>query len=227
MVSVLGVVVFHEDADESRTGAGAGIAPAGPSGEARAIGVVRAALAGVPGVRLEPVAGSERFASLVETLSPSYVPGPGFVAQALRNARARVEFLDAWAPLTAEQVAELAGSAAGNRRATAHRWREQGAIFAVEHQQRALFPSFEFDIGTGRPKPAIRSILAELPPALVEAGWQLAFWFTTPADVLDGHRPVDVLDADPDAVIDAARAERRDWDDTAGATALEPPHVSV
>jgi hypothetical protein len=197
MTSILGVVVIEDD-------------------ERATVDAVHMALADVPGVRLEPVAGSVRFANLVDALSPTHVPGPGFVAQALRNARARVEFLAEWAPLTADQVAELAGSAAGNRRATAHRWRERGSIFAVEHQQRALYPSFQFDVDTGRPKPGIATVLAQLPRALVDGGWQLAFWFTTPNDLLGWRRPADVLDADPGAVIAAADAERREWRATAG-----------
>ena len=84
-----------------------------------------------------------------------------------------------------------------------------GVDLAVEHQQRALYPSFQFDVDTGRPKPVMATVLAQLPRALVDGGWQLGFWFTTPNDVLDWRRPADVLGADdPGAVIAAAAAKQ-------------------
>jgi hypothetical protein len=38
-----------------------------------------------------------------------------------------------------------------------------------------------------------------------ESDWGLALWWTSPSGWLGGRRPLDVLDAEPQAVVEAAR----------------------
>ncbi len=149
------------------------------------------------------------FESVVSAVTRSEVPPPAWFAQARRNAEARQAFLDEFGALTSDQVAALAGSQAANRRATAHRWQAEGKVFAVTHHTQVLYPGFQFDPDAGRPKRVVADVLAELPKAMT--GWALALWWVTPTDTLGWDRPVDLLDADPEQVVRAARGEAVDW----------------
>lgn len=152
----------------------------------------------------------EPFDRVVEALLPTdRVRGPSFVEQARRNARERVEYLEAHGALTAEEIADLASSKAANRRQTAYRWRSEGLLFAVEHRGEQLFPAFQIDGESGRPLPAVADALSRLPRNLT--GWALALWWDTPI-LVDGDwvRPVDLL-ADPDRLVRAADAEAAGW----------------
>ncbi len=150
------------------------------------------------------------FNKVVDALMPHRdVPGPGFVAQARRIVQERTDYLEKHGALTAEQVAELTGSSAANRRQTATRWAAKRAIFGVEHHGRTLYPAFQFDVDTQRPRPQIRATLERLPAQL--SGWALAFWWDTP--LVDGDRwvvPLDVLD-DPEQLARLATIETAGW----------------
>ena len=128
-------------------------------------------------------------------------PASTVIDQARRNAGARAKFVKAYEMLDAEQVHELFGSAAKNRAALAARWRSDGKIFALDYRGRLLYPAFQFD-RQGRPKDIIGKVLVMLGDA---AGpWQTAIWFTSANGWLDGKRPLDLLDSEPDRVLDAA-----------------------
>lgn len=129
-------------------------------------------------------------------------PHPAVLDQARRNAEFRAGFLERYEVLDAGQVHRLYGSKAENTAALVARWRNAGKIFAVEHQGRFFYPAFQFD-GAGRPKPVVADVLE----ALGKRGpWQIASWFTAPNGWLPDDRcPVEVMDADPDAVAAAAR----------------------
>jgi hypothetical protein len=55
-------------------------------------------------------------------------------------------------------------------------------------------------------KPGLKAVLAEL--ASEYDGRRLAEWFVEPNGWLEERRPIDVLDANPDEVLQAARADR-------------------
>ena len=133
-------------------------------------------------------------------------PHPAVLDQARRNAEFRAGFLERYEVLAAGQVHRLYGSKADNTAALAGRWRNAGKIFAVEHWGRFFYPAFQFD-GAGRPKRVVADVLE----ALGKRGpWQIASWFTTPNGWLSDDRcPVEVMDADPDAVVAAAREVTR------------------
>ena len=150
----------------------------------------------------------ERLIEILEVAMPalSVRQHPAVVEQACRNVEFRAEFLKRYDALDAEQVDERSGSKADDTAELAHAWRNDGKIFGVERQGRVLYPAFQFG-GDGRPKPVVADILQ----AIGKRGpWQIASWFDTPNGWLSGdRRPVDVMDTDPDAVVNAAREVTR------------------
>lgn len=163
----------------------------------------------VPGAQVLSLPQIEAVEQLVETLTPPVrVVSSAVAEQARRNAAARAEFLAENEALDAEGVAELAGSRAANRRATASRWQGEQRCFGVEHGGRLLFPAFQFDPATRRPVPAVAEVLTAL-RSIGLRGWSLALWWTTPHDALGWQRPIDVLGKAPQDVIEAARLDAR------------------
>lgn len=136
-------------------------------------------------------------------LVPGGTVSPAAARQAQRNAEARQELIDEFGLYDSDHVADLAGSAASNRSATASRWLAARKIFAVNHRGTRLYPSFQF--GTdGRPRPVIARVLEAFEPYGLD-GWEIALWFTTASGWLDDQRPVDLLTRAPDQIVDAAQ----------------------
>jgi hypothetical protein len=135
-----------------------------------------------------------------------FVPGgtasPAAARQAQRNAEARQWLVDEFGLYDSDQVADLAGSTASNRSATASRWLAAGKIFAVNHRGARLCPGFQFGID-GHPRPVIATVLEVFDPYGFD-GWETALWFTTASGWLDDQRPVDLLTREPEQVVDAA-----------------------
>ena len=142
-------------------------------------------------------------ARLIEMAMPmlSERTSSAVIYHARRNASLRAEFVRTCELLDAEQVHALYGSSAKNRAALAARWRSDRKIFAIEHRGRLLYPAFQFD-EVGRPRAVIGRILKALGPGT--GPWQTAIWFTTPNSWLDRRSPLDLLESEPDRVIDAA-----------------------
>ena len=153
--------------------------------------------------RLYDLQDAEDMPRLIEMAMPlvSERTSAAVIYQAQRNASLRAKFLRTYELLPAEQVHALYGSSAKNRAALAARWRADRKIFAIEHQGRLLYPAFQFD-EVGRPKAVIGRILDALGRGT--GAWQTAIWFTTPNSWLDRRKPVDLLEREPDRVIDAA-----------------------
>lgn len=107
----------------------------------------------------------------------------------------------AW--LSSAEVGSLGqtGGAPSNPHARAHRLLSEGRVFAIERAGRKEYPRYAFD-GLGNPYPALREVLR------VFAGWpalRVASWFESASAALDGRRPREVLESDPDAVLRAAQ----------------------
>jgi hypothetical protein len=147
-------------------------------------------------------------AQLIEALTPEQpeLPTPAVVLQARRNVEARNALLTEFGALRSSEIAELAGSRAANRAALANRWRAEQRLVAVPVGDELLYPGFQFT-SEGKPHPAVGAALAALRANAQVSDWQAALWFAGPNGWLGGRRPVDVLDAEPDAVADAARRE--------------------
>ena len=118
----------------------------------------------------------------------------------LENARLRDDYLRKMPLLTAAEVRAASGLSPQNRSEPASRWKREGRLFAVRRSGIDLYPAFQFADGT--PRPAIKSILADLPDEMT--GWQIAMWFASANGWLDGAAPQDSL-SEPDAVIGAAQ----------------------
>ena len=147
----------------------------------------------------------QQFGDLVQVLMPSRVPPPATVEQARRNAEARVEFLGEFPTLSSGEVADLVGSRSRNRAALAHGWRKQGRVFSVRLGREQRYPVFQFDAHAGAPKANVSKVISLLRAAGLE-GWQIALWFTGPLARLGDRRPVDVIDSEPEQVVEAAGA---------------------
>jgi len=103
--------------------------------------------------------------------------------------------------LTAQQVCEFAGLGTGNPSATVNRWKQERKIFAIQRDNRDLYPRY----GLGpdfRPLPQLAKVIALLGHY---PGEQLAAWFESTSGFLGGKRPRELLAIDPQRVIDAAK----------------------
>jgi hypothetical protein len=146
----------------------------------------------------------EQSARLVDAMFiPRSTVSPAAASQARRNAEARQELIDEFGLYDSDQVAEVAGSAATNRSATASRWLAARRIFTVNHRGTRLYPGFQF--GTdGHPRPVIAGVLEVFERYGLD-GWETALWFTTASGWLDDQRPVDLLTREPEQIVEAAR----------------------
>ena len=148
---------------------------------------------------------SAMFSKIMETLIPAnrdYPVPPALLEQANRNAKARNELAEQFGLLSGAEVAALAASNSGNASAMASRWKAEGKVFTVGPTGGQRFPGFQFGKDDGRPLPVIAQVLAVFGEQL--SGWELALWFTGSNGWLGGERPVDVLDSDPELIVDAA-----------------------
>jgi hypothetical protein len=145
---------------------------------------------------------------LVELLLPPLaVPSASALEGARRTAQRRFRILRDYGALSASDLAERAGSSAENRSQLAYSWRRQKRIVAVRYRGALVYPAFQFD-ADHRPLPAVRAVLDALDgwPA-----WEIVEWFVTDNPLLDLRRPVELLAADADEAVFAARyAARRE-----------------
>jgi hypothetical protein len=144
-----------------------------------------------------------RVMALVDGMVPDLeMPSEAMTILARRNAKRRAEVLQEFGALTGEQIAEERSRAA-NRHALAARWRKEGKLFGVPYRGQILYPAFQFDDDGGL-RPVISDVLAALPRDQM-SDWEIALWWTAANGLLDGRRPVDLLDTDPRAIVLAGR----------------------
>ena len=79
------------------------------------------------------------------------------------------------------------------------KWKREGRVFAIQHNDEDLFPAFQF--ADGKPLPIIKKILKALPEDM--SPWQTAFWFKSSNGWLGGKTPQECL-KNESKVIDAA-----------------------
>src|SRR4051812_2716920 len=109
---------------------------------------------------------------VVDALLPAEVPSAAGVWHAQRSAASRLELVREWGAWSAAEVADRAGSSAGNRSALASAWRAAGRALAVEWHGRTLFPPLQFGAG-GQTRPGIGAALAFLRRTRL-SDWQAA-----------------------------------------------------
>jgi len=78
-----------------------------------------------------------------------------------------------------------------------------GNVFAFEWRGNIWIPMFQLDGRDLSCKPGPGQVRAELPGS--SSGWAVAAWFAEPNALLDGRYPVDLMDSNFPAVLDAAR----------------------
>jgi hypothetical protein len=78
-----------------------------------------------------------------------------------------------------------------------------GKVFSILFDGTDLYPAFQFRHGETRPE--VGRVLERFGGKL--SAWQIAFWFVAENGWLDGKRPVDLLDSQPSAVVEAASRE--------------------
>ena len=106
---------------------------------------------------------------------------------------------DEW--LTAADIGRLGGYSESNPAAPANRWKKERKIFAIRHQGKDWFASYQLD-GEYRPLAVISELLSLL--GLRYDGWQIAAWFDSTNAFLKGKKPKELL-AEPARVVAAAR----------------------
>jgi hypothetical protein len=86
------------------------------------------------------------------------------------------------------------------------RWIVDQRVVTFEWQADRRIPMFQFELADMSIRPEASAVLAELAGTLDD--WELASWFAEPNAWLQGRSPVDALQGDAQAVLDAARADR-------------------
>ncbi len=86
------------------------------------------------------------------------------------------------------------------------RWIVGSKIVHLAVQSQTWVPLFQFHLDDMSIRPAISTLLGEL-GAVLEAD-ELAAWFVAPNEWLSGASPLETLEADFPAVLEAARADR-------------------
>ena len=92
------------------------------------------------------------------------------------------------------------------------RWIASREIVTVTRHCALFVPMFQFDSCVMEPQPRCRDTVLELGGAMVDE--EVAVWFASPNSWLGGALPVEMLERDPDCVVEAARADRfvrRGW----------------
>lgn len=162
------------------------------------LGLVRALITGFEASREE----DDREARVLAALMPSASTlSEAAVIQLQWNAAARAEALSEFGALTSAQLAQLRGSQTTNPHTTSTRWRLSGQLFSVGTAEGQRFPAFQVEYD-GKPRPVIARVIKAMDSQL--DGWGLLLWFTGSSAFLEGRRPVDLLEAEPDEVVAAA-----------------------
>jgi hypothetical protein len=79
-------------------------------------------------------------------------------------------------------------------------------VVCVAWQSLVFLPTFQFDLATMSLREGPRRALLELDGVFDD--WELARWFVQPNDWLQGAAPIERIESDLTAVLQAARADR-------------------
>lgn len=85
-------------------------------------------------------------------------------------------------------------------------WIVSRAVVAVLGPNGWMLPMFQFDPATSTIKPSMRPVMAELRGVFDEA--ELALWFVSPNNWLEGDRPAVAMEKNLPSVLHAACADR-------------------
>jgi len=116
-------------------------------------------------------------------------------AEAMRDIRNRTEWL------TAQEIARRADLGSADPIEVVDHWKQQGRLFALRQDGQDYIPKYALGPDF-QPLPVIKQIL------IVLAGYEpelLAGWFSSTSRFLDGLRPLELVEMQPQRVVDAAR----------------------
>ena len=148
----------------------------------------------------------EAIDKIVSALLPEVAIPDVALAQARMMVDAKSAILNSGDLLPAGEIAKLAGYSANNPSAQPNKWKRDGAIFAIHHKGTDYFPIYALNPDENyRPYKAVADILRVFGDT--KDSWGLAFWFAGLNSFLDDQRPQDLLAADPERVIAAAKDE--------------------
>jgi len=148
----------------------------------------------------------EAIDKIVSALLPEVAIPDAALAQARMMVDAKSAILNSGDLLPAGEIAKLAGYSANNPSAQPNKWKRDGAIFAIHHKGTDYFPIYALNPDENyRPCKAVADILRVFGDT--KDSWGLAFWFAGLNSFLDDQRPQDLLAADPERVIAAAKDE--------------------
>lgn len=128
------------------------------------------------------------------------------IAMIERSREATVEE-EEW--MSVAELTELIGLNSAHPHTELGEWIRERRVFSINHNGIDYFPAYGLNHDSEwRPREALKSILEIIADA--KDGWGLAYWFRSSSSFLGGRRPQDVLAADPELVIAAARDEMED-----------------
>ena len=116
--------------------------------------------------------------------------GPDELADLLRQH----SDLSSWPPLTPQPVSLVT------------RWIVSNVVVAIDSPWGRMLPLFQFDLPRGVVHPCMRPLLSELRGVFDDV--ELALWFVTSNEWLNGRRPAHAMHDDLPAVRLAARTDR-------------------
>lgn len=79
-------------------------------------------------------------------------------------------------------------------------------VISFEWRSTLMLPAFQFNLYDMSPRPEVMAVAREFLD--VRDNWAISLWFACPNSLLREMAPVDVIDANAGAVLEAARTER-------------------
>jgi len=129
---------------------------------------------------------------------------------AFPSSRGFVSILMAYRPsggtLSSQELAQLLEERQSSELISLARLVAEHWIFGFAWRDTFWVPMFQFELRSLTIRPECRLVLFELSKSFDE--WGIATWFTCPNTWLDNKKPVELLDSDFSAVLDAARTDR-------------------
>ncbi|MBN9617608.1 MAG: hypothetical protein BGO25_10400 [Acidobacteriales bacterium 59-55] len=148
--------------------------------------------------------------SLIEAFLPDVTLSESAIIEAQMVAEAKAEVLRSGSFVAATKIAKLAGYSSKNPSAQPHKWKKDGAIFAIHHKGTDYYPLYALNPDDNyRPYAALAEIIRIFGEK--KTGWGLSYWFEAINSFLDDQKPKDLLATDPKDVIAAARDEVEDF----------------
>lgn len=143
--------------------------------------------------------------ALIEALTPDVPLTSNRVTEAKMIAQAMKSILESGDFARASDLAEVAHFSKSNPSSQPNRWKKAGLIFAVPYKGVDLYPLYALELKEGaKPLPIMKKVLRVLSN---KDDWQKAFWFGSVNSYLRNKMPKDLLNSNPEKVLQAAEIE--------------------